>query len=314
MNSLLYELEPRIVTDLNLDELPKQEVRGGVSLAALRGMQEDLTFLDLLIIVVQRKKFVVLITALGTLVALLSAFLLPVEYTATVTILPPQGSTTLESADANRAADQKSSDEKGQNSSDRKERIVPERRDLNVLYVSILKRRAVEDAVVQRFGLMAAYRTNSPEEARAALERHTRIDGSSRDGLIRLSITDRDANRTSEIANGYIEQFTTLSQHLVIPEAVRDGFFIQVVDPAVPPEQKSSPNRGRITITGAAFGLTVGIMLALLQGGLVRMQHNPTTRAKLELLKHSASIGRSRMPAAAGVGTNELRPRHEATS
>jgi uncharacterized protein involved in exopolysaccharide biosynthesis len=291
-------LEPRIVTGTHLDELPKEEVASG------RGTQEDLTFLDLLIIAAQRKKLVALTTALGSLFALMVAFLLPVEYTATVVVLPPRGSTLVEAEPANPPADQKSSAGK--------EKVVPAQRDLNELYVSILKSRAVENAVIQRFGLMATYRRNSPAQARAALESYTKIDGSSRDGLIRLSFSDRDPNRASEIANGYIEQFRTLSQHLVIPEAVRDGFFIQVVDPAEPPEQRSSPNRARITMAGAVFGLTIGIMLALLQGGLVRMQRNPATRAKLELLKRSASLRQPTMPADEADIT-ELRPRHEAT-
>ncbi len=292
------------MTDTHLDELPKQEVASEVSFAAPRGTQEDLTFLDFLIIVAQRKKFVSLATALGSLFALLAAFLLPVEYTSTVAVLAPRGSTSVETELASPPADQKSSVGK--------EKVVPARRDLNDLYVAILKSHAVEDAVIQRFGLMAAYRRNSPEEARLALESHTKIDGSSRDGLIRLSFSDPDPNRASEIANGYIDQFRTFSPHLVIPEAVRDGFFIQVVDPAEPPERKSSPDRGRITMAGAVFGLTFGIMLALLQGGLVRMQRDPSTRAKLELLKKSASLRQPTMPAD-GTDVTELRPRHEAT-
>jgi uncharacterized protein involved in exopolysaccharide biosynthesis len=296
-------VEPRIVTDTHLDELPKEEVASGVSFAP-RGTQEDLTFLDFLIIVTQRKKFVALATALGFLFALLVAFRLPVEYTATVVVLPPRGSTSIEAEPVNPPADQKSSVGK--------EKVVPARRDLNDLYVSILRSRAVEDSVIQRFGLMAAYRRSSQAAARTTLEKNTKIDGSSRDGLIRLSFSDRDPIRASEIANGYIEQFRALSQHLVIPEAVRDGFFIQVVDPAEPPEQKSSPNRVRITMAGAVLGLTIGIMLVLLQGGLVRMQRNPATKAKLELLKRSASL-RQPTVRSDGADVTELRPRHEAT-
>lgn len=294
------------MTDTRLDELPKEEDAGGASFAVPHvGPQQDLTFLDFLIIVAQRKKFVALVTVLGALAAILVALLLPVEYTATVTVLPPRGSAPLDSTPATQRAeaDKKSTEETS--------KVAPASRDLNDLYVSILRSRAVEDAVVQHFGLTAAYRADSSEKARIALERHTTIDGATRDGLIRLNFSDRDPNRASEIANGYIEQFKTLVQHLVIPEAVRDGYFIQIVDPAAPPEQKSSPQRGRITIAGAAVGLTVGIMLALLQGGLVRMQHNPATRVKLELLKRSA-LRHSKAPADK-QGVTGLRARHEST-
>ena len=75
-------------------------------------------------------------------------------------------------------------------------------------------------------------------------------------------------------------------------DEAREGAFIQIVDPAVPPEQKSFPKRGLFTIAGLAGGFTFGIMLALLQGGLVRMQHNPATKDKLDLLKRSLWKGR----------------------
>lgn len=68
-------------------------------------------------------------------------------------------------------------------------------------------------------------------------------------------------------------------------DEAKEGAFIQVVDPAVQPEQKSAPKRGLITIAGIAGGFTFGVMLALLRGGLARMQHNPATRDKLVLLK-----------------------------
>ena len=75
-------------------------------------------------------------------------------------------------------------------------------------------------------------------------------------------------------------------------DEAREGAFIQVVDPAMAPEKKSYPNRGLLAIGGLATGFTFGIMFALLQGGLVRMQHNPVMKDKLELLKRSLWSGR----------------------
>jgi hypothetical protein len=74
-------------------------------------------------------------------------------------------------------------------------------------------------------------------------------------------------------------------------DEAREGAFIQIVDAAVPPEKKSFPKRGMLTITGLSVGFTLGIMLALLQGGLVRMRHNPATKDKLDLLKCSLWMG-----------------------
>ena len=51
------------------------------------------------------------------------------------------------------------------------------------------------------------------------MERHTEIDGSNKDGLIRLSFENPNPQRAAEIANGYVDQFRTLSQQLAISEA-----------------------------------------------------------------------------------------------
>jgi hypothetical protein len=45
------------------------------------------------------------------------------------------------------------------------------------------------------------------------------IDTSSKDGLIHVSVSDRDPNRAAQLANGYIEEFRGLSQHIALPEA-----------------------------------------------------------------------------------------------
>jgi tyrosine-protein kinase Etk/Wzc len=89
--------------------------------------------------------------------------------------------------------------------------------------------------------------------------------------------------------------FDVLARQLELAklDEAREGAFIQIVDPAVPPEKKSFPKRGMLTIAGLSLGFTFGVMLALLQGGLMRMQHNPATKEKLDLLKRSIWKGRA---------------------
>ena len=393
--------------------------------------QEDLTFLDFLIIIVQRKKLVAIVTAISTGIALILAFALPQEYTATVIILPPQGNSSMSSMLASQLSGLNGA-VSGMASS------MLGMKNINDMYVSMLKSRSVEDSVIQRYGLQSEYHKRYLVDTRKVLEKYTKIDGSTKDGLIRLSFSDRDPNRAAEVANGYVEQFKTLSQHLAITEAsqrrvvfenqlektkvdlenadealkrtqlstgmvqvdgqaramidsaarlraqivakevqieamrsyagdenpaltqaqteldglraqfnklvgskggstddvflpkgkvpqagleyvrrlrdvkyyeaifeilakqlelakldeAREGAFIQVVDPATAPEKKAYPKRGLLTIAGAAVGFTFGLMLALLQGGLVRMQQNPATKDKLDLLTRSLWTGR----------------------
>jgi tyrosine-protein kinase Etk/Wzc len=393
--------------------------------------QEDLTFLDVLLIITQRKKLIGLVTAACTTLALILAFALPQEYTATVIILPPQGNSSVSSMLASQLAGMNSAMGGVAGS-------MLGMKNINDMYVSMLKSRSVEDAVIQRYELQAEYKKKYLADTRKALEKHATIDGSTKDGLIRVNFDDRNPNRAAEIANGYVDQFRILSQHLAITEAsqrrvvfesqlektkidlenadealkrtqlstgmvqvdgqaramidsaarlraqivakevqiqamrsyagdenpalteaqteldglraqfnkmvgtkggstddvflpkgqvpeaglefvrrlrdvryyeaifdvlarqlelakldeAREGAFIQIVDPAVPPEQKSFPKRGLLTIAGVAGGFTFGIMLALLQGGLVRIRQNPATKDKLDLLRRSLWKGR----------------------
>jgi tyrosine-protein kinase Etk/Wzc len=442
------------MVNMRSDGTAKSPVQDVVFPSIPSGEPEDLTFLDVLLIVTQRKKLVGIVTAICTAFALLLAFALPQEYTATVIILPPQGNSSMSSMLASQL------EGVGGAVSGMAGSMLGAK-NVNDMYVSMLKSRSVEDAVIQRYGLQSEYRKNYLAETRRALEKHTKIDGSTKDGLIRLNFWDRNPNRAAEVANGYVNQFRDLSQHLAITEAsqrrvifqsqldktktdlenadealkrtqlstgmvqvdgqaramiesaarlraqivakevqiqamrsyagdenpaltqaqteleglrgqfdkmvgskggsaddvflpkgavpeagleyvrrlrdvkyyeaifevlarqlelakvdeAREGAFIQVVDPAVPPEEKSFPKRGLFAVAGVAVGFTFGIMMALLQGGLLRMQQNPVTKDKLDLLKRSLWSGRTARPKQAKEEVAALRhARPEATS
>ncbi|MGA2084077.1 MAG: hypothetical protein ABSG60_00990 [Terracidiphilus sp.] len=97
----------------------------------------------------------------------------------------------------------------------------------NDMFVAMSKSRIVENAMVQHFGLMQEYRAKYPSDARKAFEKNAIVDGSGKDGLIRISVEDRDPRRAADIANGYIDQFRLQSQHLAITEASQRRFFFE---------------------------------------------------------------------------------------
>jgi len=101
------------------------------------------------------------------------------------------------------------------------------------MYVSFLKSRTVEDATIQRFGLMAEYREKRLSDARKAFERRATVVAGQKDGLIRITVEDHDAKRAAELANGYVEEFRKLSATLAVTEAARRRlFFEQQLQPA----------------------------------------------------------------------------------
>ena len=155
-------------------------------------------------------------------VACAVAFIVPAEYTATIVILPPQQSSSLSAA---------LGDLGGLSSLASLASGAFGAKNLEEMYVSILKSESVEDAVIQKYGLMQEYHKKYYYDARKTLEWRTTIDGSKKDGLIRLSFEDHNPARAAEIANGYIEILRTLSQHLAITEAAqRRVVFEQQLD------------------------------------------------------------------------------------
>ena len=82
----------------------------------------------------------------------------------------------------------------------------------NDMYVAMLKSRTVEDAMVQHFGLMGEYHERYLSDARKKFENRATVDGSGKDGLIHISVEDRDPRRAAELANGYVDQFRNLSR------------------------------------------------------------------------------------------------------
>ena len=95
------------------------------------------------------------------------------------------------------------------------------------MYVSFLTSRTVEDAMIQRFGLMKEYHEKRISDTRKEFERRTTAMAGTKDGLIRISVEDRDPKRAAELANGYVEEFRRLSASLAITEAARRRLFFE---------------------------------------------------------------------------------------
>jgi uncharacterized protein involved in exopolysaccharide biosynthesis len=74
---------------------------------------------------------------------------------------------------------------------------------------------------------MQEYRARYLSDARKAFEGHVTVDGSGKDGMIHISVEDSNPQRAAELANGYVDQFRDLSQHLAISEASQRRLFFE---------------------------------------------------------------------------------------
>lgn len=178
------------------------------------------SLLDLLILIAERRRPVIWMTAVCAILAIIVSFLLPVRYTATTILLPPQQNSTMSSLLASSS---------GLGSLGSMAMLASGAlgmKNPNDLYVGMLKSQTVEDGVIQHFNLMAEYHKTHLTDARKKLEKYILVDGDTKDSLIRISAEDHNAQRAAELANGYVDEFRKLSATLAITEAAqRRKFF-----------------------------------------------------------------------------------------
>ena len=74
---------------------------------------------------------------------------------------------------------------------------------------------------------MKEYRSDYLSQARKKFEKKFTVEGNGKDGLIHISVEDRDPKRAAEMANGYVDQFRKLSQTLAVTEASQRRMFFE---------------------------------------------------------------------------------------
>jgi len=182
---------------------------------------EEISILDLLIVLAERRRTILYVTAAFAIVSAIASLLLPVWYTADVTLLPPQQNSSLGSAIASQLGSLGSmaalaGGGGGLNL-----------KNPNDMYVAMLKSQTVEDGMVQAFGLEREYHAKRLSDARKAFEKHATVDGSGKDGLIHIAVEARNPDRAMQMANGYVDEYRKLSEHLAVTEAQQRALFFQ---------------------------------------------------------------------------------------
>lgn len=180
---------------------------------------EEISLLDLLIVLVQNRRLILKITAGITLAGVIISLVLPFKYTATTSILPPQQGNSTGAALMAQLSSLGSVASLAGGSLGLK--------NPNDLQVALLKSRTVEDAMLDRFHLVELYHSKRRSEARKRLEKVVDIDNGVKDGLIRISVTDRNPNRAAEMANGYVEEFKKRTATLAVTEASQRRLFFE---------------------------------------------------------------------------------------
>jgi len=187
--------------------------------------REEIHLLDYLLILAKRSRLIVL-TTLGIMVlTYLFLFLfVPVQYTATARLLPPQQSLTL-SGQLLEGLGLSSLPGVARGLGGLAAGLLGIKNPGDI-YVGILSGDNIADRMISRFNLRELYEKRYLEDTRKKLRKNTVLQAQE-DGLLLIEVTDTDPKRAAEMANAYGEELDKLLQEIALREARNQLNFLE---------------------------------------------------------------------------------------
>ncbi len=179
----------------------------------------EVSILDILLVLARRRRFIAYVTVACTVVGLIVSLLIRPTFTGKVIILPPQQSGSSASGIASELSSLGALGGLAGGSLGLKNPAD--------MYVALFKSETVENALIQHFDLQREYKQQYLSLTRKELEGHAKVLADTKSSLITITVEDHDPRRAAALANGYVEQYRHLSEHLAISEAAQRRLFFE---------------------------------------------------------------------------------------
>ena len=188
--------------------------------AAVQGLgsvddDEGIDLLDLLQVLADNLRLLLLGPLAAGLLALGITFLIPPTFTATTRLMPPQQQQSAASAML-----------QGLGALGALPGVASALKNPADQYVAFLKSRSVQDALIDRFKLEQRYESKYREDARTALGSSVQI-AAGKDGLITIDASDKDPAFAASLANAHVEELGRLLNRLALTEAQQRRVFFE---------------------------------------------------------------------------------------
>jgi uncharacterized protein involved in exopolysaccharide biosynthesis len=95
------------------------------------------------------------------------------------------------------------------------------------LYVSMLKSEEVKDPIIDRFKLMEVNKDKYRTDTYKALDKNAVIVAGKKDGIITITVDDKDPKRAAALANAYVEELGNLAIRLNVTGAGQNRTFLE---------------------------------------------------------------------------------------
>lgn len=177
--------------------------------------EDQISLIDLLQVVVDNLRLLILGPLCFGLVTLGNSFLITPTFTATTKFLPPQqqqSSATSLMASLGALGGLAGAAAGIKNPADQ--------------YVAFLQSRTVQDAMIDRFQLKTRYAAKLRDDARNAIKANS-IISSGKDGMISIEFSDKDPVFAAQVANAYPEELSKLLSRIAVTEAQQRRVFFE---------------------------------------------------------------------------------------
>jgi len=170
----------------------------------------------LLEVIARRRAMIVGIVAVAVLASVVISLVLPKWYEATALILPPKN-VNFSTGGMSQLAEVASVVE-GLN--------LPVMVTPSDVYARMLTSRTIATHVIDSFNLQTRYETGNQLETYLALMKHARFQVTD-EGLLRVSVEDRDPKIAANIANAFVSELDQLNRSIASRRAVQNRAFIE---------------------------------------------------------------------------------------
>ncbi len=159
--------------------------------------------------------------AIGFVASFVLVFLIPVQYTSTTQLMPPdQMGASIAGALA--AFTKGSAGELGSLGSE-----LLGLRTSSDLFIGVLHSRTVEDDLINKFDLRKLYGVRRIEDARKELSRRTDITSDRKSGIVTIKVIDRNPQRAAAMAREYVDQLNNIVVTLNTSSAHKERVFLE---------------------------------------------------------------------------------------
>ncbi len=168
----------------------------------------------------EERRFLFRYAALAFVVSTLVVFLIPVRYTSTARLMPPdqagQGIASVLSSALGKSGDL--STVGGQ---------LLGLKTSGDLFIGVLHSRTVQDDIINKFDLRKVYGVQRYEDARKVLDGRTDVAADRKSGILTIKVTDRDRDRAAGMGREYVEALNRIVITLNTSSAHKERVFLE---------------------------------------------------------------------------------------